>query len=45
MPNLVNWGDFHKYNKELLDDDYNHGQRFVVKMKQVSEDGKTVDLP
>ena len=33
MPSLVNWIDFNKFNKELLDDDYNPGQRFVAKMK------------
>ena len=39
MPSLVNWIDFNKYNKELLDDDYNAGQKFVAKVKQTSSDG------
>lgn len=30
---LENWGDLFKYNKELLDDDYNHGQALVLKTK------------
>lgn len=42
MPSLVNWIDFNKYNKELLDDDYNMGQKFVAKLKQTSLDGSQV---
>ena len=42
MPSLVNWIDFNKFNKELLDDDYNPGQKFVVKAKTTSADGTTV---
>jgi hypothetical protein len=39
---LENWGDLFKYNKELLDDDYNHGQSFVLKTKSKGQDGITV---
>ncbi len=39
---LENWGDLFKYSKELLDDDYNHGQALVVKTKSKSDDGVTV---
>lgn len=38
MMKLENWGDLFKHSKELLDDDYNHGQRLVVKTKQRSDD-------
>ena len=44
MPSLVNWIDFSKFNKELMDDDYNHGQSFVTKVKMTSSDGKSVSL-
>lgn len=44
MPSLVNWIDFNKYNKELLDDDYNAGQKFVAKFKQNSADGSQVSF-
>ncbi len=39
---LENWGDLFKYNKELLDDDYNHGSALVVKSKGKAQDGNTV---
>jgi len=39
MPSLENYGDLFKHGKELLDDDYNHGQSLVVKTKSKSEDG------
>ena len=42
MPGLVNWTDFNKFNKELMDDDYNHGQRLVAKVKSSSDDGTSV---
>lgn len=42
MLKLENWGDLFKYNKELLDDDYNHGQAIVAKVKSVGDDGVTV---
>ena len=38
---LQNWGDLFKYNKELLEDDFNHGQALVIKTKTVAAD-KTV---
>jgi hypothetical protein len=41
MLKLENWGDLFKYNKELFDDDYNHGQKLVAKVKCVSSDGTT----
>lgn len=42
MLKLENWGDFFKYHKELFEDDYNHGQSFVIKTKNKSQDGTTV---
>lgn len=39
---LESWGDLFKYNKELLDDDYNHGQALVVKAKNKAQDNVTV---
>lgn len=42
MLKLENWGDLFKYSKELLDDDYNHGQSIVVKTKNRADDGITV---
>jgi hypothetical protein len=32
------WRDLFKFNKVLLDDDYNHGQALVGKLKSVSDD-------
>jgi hypothetical protein len=42
MSKLENWGDLFKFNKELLDDDFNAGQKFVVKTKHKSDDGLVV---
>lgn len=42
MLKLSNWGDLFKYGKELLEDDYNHGQALVVKTKSASTDAATV---
>ena len=39
---LENWGDLFKFNKELLDDDYNRDQSLVVKAKTRSLDGLSV---
>lgn len=39
---IENWGDLFKYNKELLEDDYNHGQGLVVKTKAKAVDNVTV---
>jgi hypothetical protein len=44
MPKLESWSDLFKFNKELLDDDYNPGQAFVAKTKNKSTDGTTVLL-
>lgn len=41
---LENFGDLFKYNKELLDDDYNAGQALVVKTKSKGDDNVTVSL-
>eukprot|EP00347_Sterkiella_histriomuscorum_P011118 403373691 len=35
---LENWGDLFKYSKELLDDDFNHGQQLVLKTKNKGAD-------
>lgn len=42
MSKLENYADLFKYSKELLDDDYNPGQQFVVKTKSKSLDGVSV---
>lgn len=42
MSRLENWGDLFKYSKELLDDDYNHGQALVIKSKNKSADASSV---
>ena len=42
MSKLESWGDLFKFNKELLDDDFNAGQKFVVKSKTKSADGLVV---
>jgi len=44
MSKLENWGDLFKYNKELLEDDYNHGQGVVVKTKSKAQDNVTVRI-
>ena len=44
MLKLEPWIDFFKFNKELLDDDYNPGQALVVKAKSKSADGTTVRI-
>jgi hypothetical protein len=44
MLKLENWGDLFKFNKELLDDDYNRDQSLVVKAKTKSIDGTSVIL-
>jgi len=41
MPKLDSWADLFKFNKELLDDDYNPGQGLVVKSKYKSIDETT----
>ena len=42
MPKLESWADLFKFNKEVLDDDFNPGQAFVAKLKNKSADGTTV---
>jgi hypothetical protein len=39
---LDNFADLVKFNKELFDDDYNHGQSLVFKTKSKAEDNSTV---
>ena len=39
---VQSWGDLFKFNKELLEDDFNHGQKLLVKEKYNSADGTTV---
>lgn len=41
---LENFGDLFKYNKELFDDDFNAGQKVVIKAKTKSQDGCTVSI-
>lgn len=38
-----NWGDLFKFNKQLLDDDYNRDQSLVVKANTRSLDGLSVN--
>ncbi len=42
MLKLEGFADLFKFNKELLEDDYNPGQALVVKAKNKSADGTTV---
>lgn len=42
MSKLENWGDLFKYNKTLLDDDFNKDQSLVVKAKTTATDGASV---
>jgi len=42
MSKLENWGDLYKYTKELMDDEFNHGQALVVKTKSKAADNTTV---
>lgn len=42
MLKLENWVDLFKYSKELLDDDFNHGQQLVVKAKAKADEGQHV---
>ena len=42
MLKLENWGDLFKFNKTLLDDDFNRDQSLVVKAKTTSIDGSSV---
>lgn len=44
MPKLESWADLFKFNKELLDDDYNPGQALLVKAKYRSVDDTTVNF-
>ncbi len=44
MLKLEPWINFFKFNKELLDDEYNPGQAMVVKASTKSSDGTTVIL-
>lgn len=41
MSKIENWGDLFKYNKELLEDDFNHGQGVVLKTKSKASDNVT----
>lgn len=41
---LENFGDLHKWSKELLDDDFNHGKYLVVKTKNVAAESNSVSL-
>lgn len=42
MLKLENWGDLFKYNKELLENDYNDGNQLVVNTKQKADDNTSV---
>jgi hypothetical protein len=44
MSKLENWGDLFKYNKTLLDDDFNKDQSLVVKAKTTATDGASVRI-
>ena len=39
---LENFGDLFKYNKELFEDDFNPGQKVVIKIKSKSQDSTSV---
>lgn len=42
MAKLEHWQDLFKYNKELLEDEYNKDQSLTVKLKSKSADGNIV---
>ena len=44
MAKLENWADLFKFNKTLLEDDYNPGQKLVIKASQKSSDGVYVSI-
>ena len=44
MAKLENWGDLFKFNKTLLEDDYNPGQKLVAKSSMKSENGLYVRI-
>ena len=44
MLRLETYPDLFKYAKELLDDDYNHGQQLVIKTKNRSVEGNSVSI-
>ena len=44
MSKQENWTDLFKYNKELLEDDYNQGQGVVIKTKSKASDNVTVSF-
>jgi len=44
MLRLENWGDMFKWNKEILDDDFNAGQFLIAKGKKKTADGEWVPL-
>ncbi len=39
---VENWDDLFKYNNDLINDDYNHGQALVIKTKAKASDNVTV---
>ena len=39
---VESWDDLFKYNNELINDDYNHGQALVIKTKAKASDNVTV---
>ena len=39
---LESFGDLFKYNKELFEDDFNAGQKVVIKAKSKSQDATSV---
>ena len=41
---LETFGDLFKYNKELFEDDYNAGQKVVIKAKSKSTDATSVSI-
>lgn len=41
---LTNWGDIHKWNGEVLSDDYNDGQQMVIKVKTKVENSGDMSM-
>lgn len=39
MANFTKWEDLHDYNRKLMEDDWNEGSHYVVKLKSKTEAG------
>ena len=44
MPRFESWKFFSKFNKELLDDDFNHDHRLILKAKACNLNNQDVSI-